>query len=554
MITNINIERVRRDINELLLIGERKAGTKAMERAAKYVRDQLEEADYSARIMHFPILTSFITETPRLEVNGAEIPCKGVYFSGSAENLEGELVYDPDLSRTDIQGKIVLTDVTYSPPRPAKAKIAAERGALGIIYISFGGDDSMIISTGGIKYVWGNPTPRSIRDIPRIPAVTISRMEGNKLINRLRSGERLRATLSIKTEDRWVNANQTVGFKGTGKRELIIFGSPLEALGATAINNSAANAATLEVARNIEVKSYDVMIVFTDGHEIAEAAGSTYIVDSMWPYLKEKGAMYINMEAFGVKGATKAVTHVSPAIRDFVKQIELSYGIHAEHHYEFRMADSSFTGIGIPYYSITHVMNDEYVKKYHGAVHGWWYRSEADTIEHVDFKLLKYQISFMIHLYNEILKHRHIPYLISPYLQDTLILLNKGEYNFQNKILNARYVQLRKMIIRALDLARKVETRLDLEDDKIHEVQKFLIREISNVFTTISGKYDQDPYGSIWKDEILPGLQLALNQYKEDKLLGFTALIREMNRLYDALDLIQKTYKTLLRSRRIHTA
>ena len=392
----VSASRLREHVKALTDIGERRAGTKEMQKAARYIADFLTEYGFRTEVSRFPVLTSEIIGKPSLLVNGVPVKCKGVYFSGNAKDLEAEIVYDPDLSTPDLQGKIVLTDVSYSPPRPEKAKLAKQRSALGIIYISFGPDDSDVISTGAIKYVWGNPTVKSIREIPRIPAVTVSRKDGEKIIDLLKKGKGVKATISIETQDRWVLANQPVGFRGSGKKEVIIFGSPLEALGATAIDNSAANSAMLEIARNINPKHFDLMFVFTDGHEIAEAAGSTYLVDSMWSYLKEKGALYINVESLGVSGATRAVSYVSPMIRRFATEIEKKYGISAEHHSEIRIADSSFTGIGVPYYWFTHFMSRRYVRLNNGASHGWWYRSEADTIEHVDFSLLKYETQYLL--------------------------------------------------------------------------------------------------------------------------------------------------------------
>lgn len=543
----IKKERLYNDVSELLSIGERKAGTKQIIQASKYVKDSLEESNYEAEIMHFPILTSFVIGKPTLIVGDTEIPCKGVYFSGNANNVQSELVYDQNLNRRDLEGKMVLTDVSYSPPRPAKAKIAMERGATGVVYISFGKDDSKIISTGGIKFVWGNPTPKTIRDIPRIPAVSISRSDGNKLIKRINNGERLVANLEVNTKDQWVNANQPVGFRGTRKKDLIVFGTPFEALGATAIDDSGANAAVLEIARTIKIKNYDVMVVFTDGHEIAEAAGSTYIADSMWSYLKEKGSIYINVESFGTKGAKKPITRASPLIRDFTKRIEMSHGIESEYHYEIRIADSSFTGIGLPYYWFTHEMENGYVKKYHGANHGWWYRSEADTIEHVDFQLLAYQTSFIVTLYNEIQKNTHVPYSVSPYLEDSFSLLSKT-YKFKEKAFRDRFSQLRGMTKQALSKIKEVEKSLGNDYNSLYEIQRFLIREVSNVFMTINGRYDQDSYGAIWRDEILPGLALSVSQYEDDKLIGLTALLREINRVYDAMDFVKTVSEIVLES------
>ena len=69
-------------------------------------------------------------------------------------------------------------------------------------------------------------------------------------------------------------------------------------------------------------------------------------------------------------------------------------------------------------------------------------------------------------------------------------------------------------------------------------IYREMLGEVSSVFMTISGKYDQDPYGAIWKDEVLPGLIAALNEYRSEKNLGLTHLMREINRVSDVLDFV----------------
>jgi hypothetical protein len=537
---SIEIEKLKKHAKELINIGERRAGTPQIRSAAKYVAEELQSYGYETQIWDFPILTSTIIGAPTLYVNGEKIACKGVYFSGNAKNLEGEILYDNKIVTEKLEGKIILTDVSYSPPRPEKAQMAREKGALAIIYIHFGSSDSNIIGTGGIKYVWGNPNSESIKKIPRMPAVSISRHDGERLIEKILHEERLIGNINIKTNDSWVKANQPIAFKGNKESKCIVFGTPLEALGATAINNSASNAALLEIARNVIPNKYSIMVLFTDGVEIAESAGSTFLVDNCWPYLKEKARLYINVEGLGTEGAKRAVSYVSPSIREFVKAIEIKNGIYSEMHYEIRIADSSFTGIGIPYYCFTHVMNKSMMQKYHGANHGWWYRSEADTIEHVDFNLLLSESTAILKVYNEITKYKNIPYSIVPYLKESLESIKKIPL-FKDKIINDKFITLKEKLDNTLRDTEKLEINLNKDNQEIlEELMLNIIHETSNVFMTVAGKYDQDPYGFIWKDEILPGLMFWLEKYKKNPLLDMTAFMREINRTYDAIDKIAK--------------
>ena len=74
-----------------------------------------------------------------------------------------EIVYVADGSisayeEKDVRGKMVLVEVSYAPPVPEKAYIAAQMGAAGIMCMNWGNDEEVICHRA-LKSVWGNPTP-----------------------------------------------------------------------------------------------------------------------------------------------------------------------------------------------------------------------------------------------------------------------------------------------------------------------------------------------------------------------------------------------------------
>lgn len=77
--------------------------------------------------------------------------------------------------------KIVLTDMTWAPPRPEKARIALEKKAKALIIMNWGTADNPVIQMGTIKSVWGNSTPESFKRIPQIPVMSITRAAGEYL-------------------------------------------------------------------------------------------------------------------------------------------------------------------------------------------------------------------------------------------------------------------------------------------------------------------------------------------------------------------------------------
>ena len=98
--------------------------------------------------------------------------------AGGLEDYEGK----------DVRGKIVLAEVSYAPATPEKARIAALQGAAGIVLMNWGEDGGDDIPQRALKAVWGNPTPQTWHDIPRLFGLSISRKDGIGLRERLAVG------------------------------------------------------------------------------------------------------------------------------------------------------------------------------------------------------------------------------------------------------------------------------------------------------------------------------------------------------------------------------
>ncbi|MBQ2203157.1 MAG: M28 family peptidase [Oscillospiraceae bacterium] len=122
-----------------------RSGTPEELQVANYLKEQCEALGVSARLEAFPVAMAEI-ETARVEADGREIPCKGVFCCGSGE-VEGELYYMPAQDPVSIAGakdKIVLLDA----------------GGVGF----FPYHDLMEAGAKGILFQYGNPY-YPIRDI-----------------------------------------------------------------------------------------------------------------------------------------------------------------------------------------------------------------------------------------------------------------------------------------------------------------------------------------------------------------------------------------------------
>ncbi len=180
---------------------KRDSGTEGEREAARYITGQLEFFGIPYQVYE-PELYLSLPEWSKLHVlspSAFEIRCKSPSFSFSTdgEPMEGNVVYVPTETgekteylfaegmkeiTQDVKGKIVLTEGIFAPQ---KAWEFESRGAIGQIYINPG----TLIHEANFSTVWGTPTLESMNRIPKNPIVSITRPDGEKLIELCRKPE-----------------------------------------------------------------------------------------------------------------------------------------------------------------------------------------------------------------------------------------------------------------------------------------------------------------------------------------------------------------------------
>lgn len=117
-------------------VGERLAGTRSIEKAANYIKRELERFGLDARTDQFYMYHSYPKSAalrvvyPETRVLEAKPVCH--ILSTLEEGLKGELVYAgaggyEDYENIEAEDKIILTDMTWAPLRPERARIAFEK-------------------------------------------------------------------------------------------------------------------------------------------------------------------------------------------------------------------------------------------------------------------------------------------------------------------------------------------------------------------------------------------------------------------------------------------
>jgi hypothetical protein len=439
--------------------------------------------------------------------------------------------------------------MTWAPPRPEKARIALEHGAKALVILNWGTPDNPTIQRGAIKGVWGNPTPESFQQIPRIPAINVTKAAGEYLKDLCANG-RVEVWFRADASQEWVLANQPVGVLRASEEtdEFVLVGSHLEGWGKTAICNSSGNSMSMELARVLaqhrDKLKRNVIFTYWDGHEISEAAGSTYFVDANWDKLTKHCVAYVDIDNPGITGTSVPNSRSAPEIKDFLLQIvDEVWGNEGTWKMPYKGGDQSFFGVGVPYISFATGYTPEELERLNWAFLSPWLHTEADTLDKVDRELYNRHLQFFATLVLRLCNSEPVPYDLS---QPVALLASQLE-DLKELASGIEAIDLDGLIGKTGRLRMAIETlpRPVQTGPKarrlINEATIKASREISFLWTE-ADKYDQDPYGYSLIGQPVPRLLVpiqrlvALEPGCQDFNLWMTKFVRQRNRVSDAID------------------
>lgn len=368
-------------------------------RAVDYLAEEMRKAGLEVEVQEFRAYNSFPGRGALdiLAPGAGPVDCAacGHIASTPPSGVEAELVYtgaggEADYDGLDVHGKVVMAEVSYAPATPEKARIAAERGAAGMVLINWGPSDGEALTMRALKAVWGNPTPATWGRMPQLPAVSIARKSGEELIALCRSGT-VRVRLVAECRRFWATLRQPVGVvRGTRwPDEFVLVSGHVDAWEPGVTCNATGNGTMLEMARVLAMPANrparSVYFTFWNGHEIAEAAGSTWFVDRLWDVVRGRCLAYINVDSPGLKGTSRYAFSASPELAAFAKDLaEAVLGEPVAAGDLAKTGDQSFFGVGVPAITGRYAYDQATLRATHGATLGWWNHTTADTLDKVD--------------------------------------------------------------------------------------------------------------------------------------------------------------------------
>ena len=531
--------------------------------AAEYICRVLRENGCDeAKVMEFETYNSRpgTSEFTLLEPEYREIdslPC--CHVEGTPpEGADYEVVYvgsggETDYIGKDVRGKAVLVEVSYAPATPEKAVIAARNGAAAMICMNWGPSDRDDICMRGLKGVWGNPTPETFYRIPMIVGCGISRGNGEYLRDLYLAGKTVKIHLKVTAERLWETLPQPFAvIRGQEEPEkFLLVSAHLEAWEPGATDNGTGDATQIEIAR-VLAKHKDklkrsVVFNFWNGHEIAEATGSTWFADYYWDQLTENCIGYFNIDSTGMIDTDHYQADASREFRDFAVETG-EYALQEPVVYNTlgKIGDQSFFGLGIPSIFGHMCFSEEELKRTNGATLGWWNHTTQDDLDKVSREKLDQDNHAQLAYCIDILNRRILPYNFSLTAEDInekigALMESCGEI-MDLTILKSQSDRLKDNVKRLNDLIA-VEKEKNDNDELCRQINKVLMklsRNLTGPFYTGVGRYEQDSYGSSILTKPLPLLYPLYEMKDMDKegleyKLQYTQMLRNRNYLTDSL-------------------
>jgi aminopeptidase YwaD len=522
---------------------EKLSGSKAASTAAHYIRDCVSSYGVDCHLETFDgYLSNPVESTLEVIGEGISIKSRPRSFSRSVpEGVTGELVYDSsnlDKSLTDAEvsnrlktfrGKVVVShgfDERYE-------KRLETNGALGLIQIWTSSED--IIHEDTVSGVWGTPTRDSALLVPSIPVVGITKNDGERLIQLLRT-KKVTVRISTRLEtDVFPCEIPVAEIKGQSD-DFILMSCHYDTWYQGAFDNCAANAAAIEIAKvlndNKDKLKRSIRIAWWAGHSNGRYAGSTWYNDNHFFELREHCYAHVTADLLGAQGCNLVgIRTTGVEGRQFVRNNAntVDQGVETLFFPVGRGADQSFWGSNIPIQFYARYERSKELKNSDSPGPGvYWWHTEDDTYDHVDPEVYKKDANlYFLNIYR-LLTDDRLPFAPEEYFDNLLALLHKfdesGHELSCDEVVNA-IGKLKSNTVRALQ---------NCTDEDYNWILKTVGGNMNRICQSCGSAYDQDLAFS--GAPVFTKLVAFLSKKKEDEspeeyVFLKTDFIRQRNRV-----------------------
>lgn len=570
VIAAVSAQNVRSHVEKIVKeIPHRAAGSENGRRMAEYSRDAMRAAGLAdAQVHELPALVSF-PEHAELRIEAprqvaVQANTLGHSVETLADGLSGELVYVgsgswADFEGKDVRGKIVLTELSYSPGRHEKQRIAAMKGAIGAVMMNWGHPENAAVPFGSVKPVWGNPTPETYKtEMAAIPCIGISRVAGLQLKDLCQQGP-VKVWFRTHVTNGWrpvqITTARLPATQGAERDDFILVGGHQDSWpGEAATDNAAGNAIMIELARVFRPHQQrlrrGLMFGFWTAHETGTMAGSTWFADRNWDTLRDHACAYLQIDQPSCTGTTQWHTTSNVELKAFHQREEKALLPDREITWKrvAKSGDASFIGLGIPMFQGEGAFTEAELKATALATRGWWHHSVECTIDKVDFDYMQDHLRVYAAYLWELCTAPVLPFTYVPVAQQVLKRLDEIKSPAECLNLEGLKATARELLAAAerFDQATAAVAAgfaagagNEQHAAQLNRAIKRISRLVVPLMSSSVGKYGHDPYSFTPQSTLMPALYEAERVGKvendEERWMLETKVTRDRNRVADTL-------------------
>lgn len=536
---------------------EKLSGSSGAHKAVQYMENVLKENGIPFQTEIFDEYLSNPVSSTIMLSDGTVIRSRPRSFSlNCPEGIFAPVIYDDNNRNQTLtpeqfakrcqtfRGKIVIShgfDERY-------AKVLEKSGASGWIQIWESGEQEIHEDT--VSSVWGTPDLDSSLMLLTIPVVCVNKEDGERLIQYCsRSSAEIFLSSCVQTGVFQVEV--PVAYIKGQTDEFVLVSGHYDTWYAGAMDNVAANAACLELARAIhsldEKPLRSIRFAWWAGHSNGRYAGSTWYYDHHFKDLTENCIAQINSDLIGsMLGEAVAAITTGLEGQAFLSRIIHSVDPAAPILYKRfgRGADQSFWGAEIPYNLMTrYEVLPEHKTTVAPGGSPWWHTTE-DTYEKIGMNVLQKETLIFA---ETILSFADIPVLptdFESYFQQMINVLDDADSNSDDAFL---FSECRQAILRLKENTIRYYKQAD--GPQKNRIVKLVAGKMNWLMQTYGSRHGQD---LAYAYRMFPHLTAVRGIYRNNTaasefLFYQTEFLRQKNRLLYEIENTEKILKNIMK-------
>jgi hypothetical protein len=448
---------------------------------------------------------------------------KTAAFSGatSRDGLRGQLLFDAKLTRrvdrslvfdSNVHGRVPV--VRGIADTEALVLAAQQGGAVAVLQI----DETDTLHEDIVTTTWGTPVPDTVGRLPTIPYVCITKSDGQSLG---RADANAPVTLNVEVTRAWKTIPIVVAEVPGRTADFILVATHLDAWYHGMTDTGGSDASLLEMARVLQRHAGElargVRFAWWTGHSFGRYAGSAWYADRFWADLDQHGVAYTNLDGPGRRRSRLNEVSAAgwPGLDAYAREsaVRLTGKTPAPPRAQAsafrpgRDSDSSFQGLGIPFFSIGVPGPDRASGDIDVAGRVAYWHTAEDTYDKLDLRVLERDTQYRLAQIYDLATSRALPHRLEPIAAAYVAALNDIARSAKSAF---DLAPTQKLATALRDIAARFDAAPKPTTDPAAAVFNALLVHLTHrlnaTLYTKAGRFDQDPAADL---PILPLLARA---------------------------------------------